>query len=118
MALLEKKIQASTLIEVITSMIIILIIFGISMMIVTNINTTSNTRMKLFAGMNINKLSEETKEEQSFFDEDYKIEGLKIEKKVSPYKNSENSILLEFIAFDVKGRKLATIREIIKTGDK
>lgn len=116
MALLVKKIQASTLIEVITAMIIIMIIFGIAMMIFTNINTTSNTKLKLFAGMHIDKVYEETIKENSFFDEDYQVESIKIEKKIMPYKNNDNIIILQFIAFDNKGKELLNKKELVRSG--
>ncbi|HET6243889.1 MAG: hypothetical protein H0V01_04385 [Bacteroidetes bacterium] len=113
MALLTKKIKASTLIEVIVALIIVMITFGIAMVIFINVTHSDNQVQKLKASLILNESALKTSKENSYIDEKTEVDGLFINKTINPYENIPGLNLVLFEAFDVNGKIIAERRELI-----
>lgn len=109
------KLKASTLIEVLIAMVLVMACFGIGTMIYSNVMRSGNERLKLKAHLAINELAVRSKKEKQFIDEVIKDETLTISKKISPYKQTTDVIVMEITAGDEEGRTIETYKELICT---
>lgn len=114
MVRLTKKIAASTLIEVLIAMVIVIVIYGIAMMIFLNVQKSSNTALKTLALLELEKVVIETKKKFTFIDEEYKTENLEIKKKISVYQKCSELRELSFEVFDLSGKLIIERKELIK----
>jgi hypothetical protein len=107
------KIKASSLIEVVVAMVIMVITFGVGMMIYHNILRSGINLQKVKAEHLLYKVTEKTIESKSFFDEDF-IEGaLLVRKKVGSYQNNASLLLLELQVFTKEEKLLAESNVLI-----
>ena len=113
MALLTKKIKASTLIEVLVAMIIIMISFGIAMAIYMNVSLSDHLVQKLKAELLLNETAIETKAANSFIDEKTGSDKISINKTVTSYNGIPELHLLMLEAFDVNGKKISERKELV-----
>ena len=113
MALLTKKVKASTLIEVMVAMIIVMISFGIAMIIYINVTRSDNQVQKLKVQLLLNETAIKTSNENSFMDEKTETDGIFVNKTVNSYNGIPglNFLLLE--AFDANGKKIAERKELV-----
>lgn len=107
------KLKASTLMESLVAMIVIMICFVIASMIYTNIINSTNNKLKLDASLLLKEIGIKAKEENNYLDEKFETENLVVQKSVTSYKNSGNLSLLTLIAFDKNGKKIAEQKELI-----
>ncbi|MDQ3192428.1 MAG: hypothetical protein M3Q58_12615 [Bacteroidota bacterium] len=113
MALLTKKIKASTLIEVIVALIIVMISFGIAMAIYVNVTYSDNQIQKLKANLILNETAIKTTNENSFIDEKTEVDGISVVKTVHSYEGIQGLNLLLLEAFDVNMKKIAERKELV-----
>lgn len=109
----SKKLKATTLIEVLVAMIIILLSFGTGMMIYNNILNSDNGYEKMKSRLILNEIAIETKKEKTFFDEIKEEETFTIHKSIEQYKDKKNLSLLHLKAFNKQGRLIAEKKELI-----
>ncbi|MBN2788270.1 MAG: hypothetical protein JXQ69_08115 [Paludibacteraceae bacterium] len=112
MAILRKKIPASTLIEVIVAMVIILSSFGMAMMVIDSNKKSTHTHLLIKAEQYVVKEKEETLEKKLFLDEEKNFNGFSIVKTISDYNNTSDLRLLEIQALD-KNKKLITKQQLL-----
>jgi Tfp pilus assembly protein PilE len=110
---LNKKIQASTLIEVLIALTIISISVGISMMIHTNVMYSNRNSMKMKAVLLMNEISIETLKTKNFYDEEINSDIMVITKKIEPFKHIEFLYEMSMEARDKQGIKLAERKELV-----
>lgn len=113
MALLTKKVKASTLIEVMVALIIVMISFGIAMAIYVNVTHSDNQTQKLKAQLLLNETAIKTTNENSFIDEKTEMDGISVIKTVSSYEGTPGLHLLFLEAFDVNAKKIAERKELV-----
>lgn len=113
MALLKIKCKASTLLESLVAMVLIMICFGIAMMIYVNVMSSDNNRQKLSAQLLLNQVALEGKQEKKYLDEKIEAGNMTIQKTVAPYKEADNLSLLTLTAFDKNGKMIAQHKELI-----
>ena len=101
---LNKKLHASTLIEVLIAMVIIVVVFGIANMIFLNIQKSTNTGIKIAASLELDKIAAETHRNFTYMDEEYKLDRFTIIKKVSNYNKAEELRQLNFEVLDAEGK--------------
>ena len=111
--LINSKLQASTLIESLIAMIIIVLSIGISAMIYSSILSSDKEFIKLKANKLIDAECVKTKTQQLFVDSEVKIDEFVIEKKISLYNDTENLYQISFMATDVNGNTIAIRNELI-----
>jgi len=114
MAELTDKIKASTLVEALVAMVIILIIYGIGLTIFINVNKSSANRLKIEAYLQLEDIVAKTKKEARYLDETYDLENLKVEKKITKYDNNNSLNVLQIKILSKENKLLAEHREIIK----
>ncbi|PCJ87266.1 MAG: hypothetical protein COA57_04870 [Flavobacteriales bacterium] len=113
MALLKQKIKATTLVETLIAMVIVMITFGLGLMIYVNVMNSGNQQLKLNAQLLMNQMAAETKTDNNFLDEEMETETLKIIKTVLPYEGSKRLNILMFEAFNKGGKKVTERKELI-----
>lgn len=96
----HKRITSATLIEVVVSLVIVMIVFGIAMMIYINVLGSSSSERVLNINLVLKELSEETINANRFFDERIERDGLKITKSVDKYSDVEGLVRLHFEVVD------------------
>ena len=109
----QHKLSAATMLEVVTEMVIIMIIFAVSMVMFVRITGAGITLEKTNASLLLNKSAFETKQEQSFSDDESKIGELIIKKTIEPYGANPALILLKLEAKTNDGKLIATRKELI-----
>ena len=112
MALLKRHIRASTLLETLVALVLILICFSIATLVLVNIMQSDNGRLKLHARLELDALYEKTMDERSFVDGSAEYNGFVIEKRLLPYEGPPGLYLLELKAVAQK-QTIATYKKLI-----
>jgi hypothetical protein len=113
MAILIHKIQASTLVEVIVALIIILTSFGLAIMSIDNNSKSSNTHDLIQAQQCLLMVKDRTIKEKRFLDEEFDYANIHIIKMLTDYPNSTELKILEIQAFDTNKNMLVSQKELI-----
>ena len=109
----NKKLESSTLIEVIVGLVIITITFGIVFRLFVNVNRSENIRLKCNASLLMDKIINSGKADLNYIDEDFDYGYMTIEKTVIPYNKSENLKIMHLKAFDRQKKLILEKKEII-----
>ena len=107
------RLKATSIVESITAMIIILLSFGIGMMIYMNVLRSEKLVSKVRASIVLNEVLRKTKEKKTFKSNTVVIENLKIIKSVSNYSDLIDTYNIKLEAFNPKGELTLTINEIV-----
>ncbi|HOU69131.1 MAG TPA: hypothetical protein PKW49_11260 [Paludibacteraceae bacterium] len=114
MALLKnKRLSAFTLIEAVTSMIIIMACFSISTMIYLNIIKSDNRVYRSEAFLIVNQWKEETLKNRQFFDQDQEVDGIIFSRTFENYQNEQKLKLMRIEARDQKKRVLYSYKQVV-----
>lgn len=108
-----KKIEAFTLAEAIIAIVIIMVCFGISTMIYINIIRSDNRAERSKAFMEAKRNAIQTNTEKRYFDEETMTDSLRIKKTIEVYQNDPLLKILTIEAFNEKGKKLSSHKQII-----
>lgn len=111
-----KKIQAATLIETLIAMVVASVVFGIAFSVYLQVAASSTTGQKMKAFALVEKMLTETKREKRLFDEEYSDGGISITKTVSVSSLLPDLVLVQIVANDEKGKKVAN-RNILFLND-
>lgn len=114
MVKLNKKIRATTLIEAIIAMLIIVIAYGIGLMIFMNVSKSASSGLKLKATLQLESVLSQTKKDAKYLDEEIETDNLKIEKTVTKYEGNKSLNVLHIRVLSKDNKLLAEHREIIK----
>jgi len=107
------RLKATSIVESITAMVIILLSFGVGMMIYMNVLRSEKLVSKAKASLVLNQILGKTKEEQTFRNEKINKDFLKIIKSVSNYPDVTDAYAIKLEAFNMKGESILIIKEII-----
>jgi type II secretory pathway pseudopilin PulG len=116
--ILSKKARASSVLEVIISMVIILMVFGIAMMIFTNVTRTSLSAKKLRAAAQIRKIMLQTEQLAQPDDQSFQIDDFNIEVKIKQLEQNDKLNEITVTAFDGNQQKVAQLQKLIISHDK
>jgi len=110
---LRSRVKGSTIMEVVISMVIIVVVFGIAMMIYTNVLRLSLSAKKIRAQALLHETlfqSEHAAENstQTFMKDDFRIE-----QEVKPYNNSTDLTEIHLTAYDQNQQKVAELQKVI-----
>lgn len=114
MAELKKMVKASTLVETIVAMVIIMICAGIGLSLFTNISHDINDELRIEAEIQMNTIAVEAKLKKDFTDHTIESGDLKFERSFLEYGNEKRLRILKIDAFNLAGKKVCEYREIIK----
>lgn len=110
---MKKKLRASTLIEAIVALVIIMLVFSIIMNFYLRQVKSSSQLNKLNIHFILNKIVNNEDVEQLYNDTEYKFESFMIKKTVSQYKNKENLFLLKYECLDTNKTILLQKRKVM-----
>jgi hypothetical protein len=109
------KFKGYVLLESMIAMIIVMMCFGFSVMIYNNIVTGSRNKLKVIAGISLENEAIKSKRQNRLIDERIDYDEFHIEKRIIPYKTSENLCQIHLTALTPDGFELAQYDEIIPT---
>ena len=113
MGILNRSLKASTLIEVLVAMVIIMASIGIGLIIYENLSSGNNDELKIKAEIALNNLATETKKNNHFIDLSVEQEDMRLQQTVVPYEKSKRLISLHLEAFTPFGRRITQWDEIV-----
>ena len=108
-----RTLPAFTLAEAIIAIVIIMVCFGLSTMIYINILRSDNRVERSKAFMETKRSVIQTNAEKRYFDEEIITDSLRIKKKIEVYQNDPVLKILTIEAFNEKGKKLSSHKQII-----
>jgi ABC-type lipoprotein release transport system permease subunit len=108
------KLKASTLLEGLVAIIIVLMAFVMGIMIYLSVMSSDNGFQKLKAASLVQKMIYDTKINDSYVDSRAIIDSITIIKSIHPCLNAQAAIQFSVKAMDNKGRLLASYSEIVK----
>lgn len=113
MAKLNHRLKASTLMESLIAMIIIVVSFGVATLIYSNVLDSDKQRLQLKAILVLNQEAIETKTEKTFLDSEKQIGDWTIKKTVEKYPQTEILYAIGLSVIDKNGKIIATRNELI-----
>lgn len=110
---MKAKLQASTLVETIVAMVIIMICSGIGLCLFSNLSRDVNDELRIEAEIRINSFAGETKLKNDFTDITIESPNLRIQRYFQDYRNMKRIKVMLIDAYSLSGRKVCTYRELI-----
>ncbi|MDB5090871.1 MAG: hypothetical protein JWR09_4865 [Mucilaginibacter sp.] len=112
---LKRRLPASSILEVIVSMVIIVIVFGIAMMIYTNVLRLSLSvkKLKVQALLQQTMLKAERSTENTTLS--VIIGDFRIEQEIKPYQDNAGLTEIHLTAFDANQQKIAELQKVINS---
>lgn len=104
---------ASSILEVVVALVLVMIIFGISMTLLANVSRSGVSLQQFKGTLLLNELYTSTKDGKTFYDEEINEGGNVIHKKVSKYNKMPHLMLLELEIVNPEGRQLAQRKDLI-----
>jgi Tfp pilus assembly protein PilE len=113
MVKLNHSLKASTLMESLIAMVILVVCLGIGTMIYTNVIGSDRERKQLHALLLANKEAIAVKSERNYLDSESQVDDWTIKKTVEKYNETENLFLLSITVLDRDKKIISTRRELI-----
>jgi Tfp pilus assembly protein PilE len=110
---LKRRLPASGILEVIVSMVIIVIVFGIAMMIYTNVLRLSLSAKKVKAYAILQETMLKAEHTAENVTQSVSIADFRIEQEVKPYLDNINLAEIHLTAFDQNQQKIAELQKVI-----
>jgi Tfp pilus assembly protein PilV len=111
----QHRLIASSILEVVVSMVIIVMVLGISLMIYTNVMRQSLSARKLKAQFVLQEAM--IGAEAETIDKTQIIEGWEVRQDTYPYEAESDLIVMHLTAFDEDHNQIAEIRKVILLED-
>lgn len=110
---LTKKVKASTIVETIVAMVIIMICTGIGLTLFSNISRDVNDQLRIEAEIRCNSLATETKMRGDFSEKTVESENLRLQQSINAYSSNTHVKVLLIEAYSLSGRKICEYKELI-----
>lgn len=117
MVTMKTRLRASTLVETIVAMVIIMICSGIGLDLFSNISRDVNDELRIEAEIRINSLAAQTKLNKDFRNTIIESADMRLERSVSQYQNKKRLGILLIEAYSLNGRKICASREIVEVNN-
>ncbi|WP_419699008.1 hypothetical protein [Mucilaginibacter sp. NFX135] len=111
------RLSASSLMEAVIAMVIMVLVFGIAMMIYTNVTRLSLSVRKIRAQAILQELLYQTAKNSSKDNQYIQVDEFEIEQKVSPFGSGTGLIQIELTAFGENHQQLAQLQQIISNAN-
>jgi hypothetical protein len=111
------KVKASTILEVLISMIIILIVFSIGMMIFGNVGRLSLSAQKVKAESVLEERLLNAEQSKINLDETVTVGDFQVEQEIKLYNNDSHLSTMHLIAWDNNHIKIAELQKVILTNE-
>ena len=106
-------VRGSTILEVIISMIIIIVVFGIAMMIFTNVNRLSLSAKKLKAQAILQHTLLQAEQAKDHTDQTITVDDMTIKQEITPFENEPGLSVITLTAFDPDHEQVARLKKVI-----
>ncbi|MES2113016.1 MAG: hypothetical protein V4577_29975 [Bacteroidota bacterium] len=106
-------VKASTILEVVVSMVIIVVVFGIAMMIYSNVVRSSPSAKKLKAELILQETMIKLQQQPDSTAQSTIVDDFKIEQKIEPYNGNPALLKIGLTAFDQNQQKVAELQKVI-----
>lgn len=113
MVKLNSKLKASTLMESLIAMVIMVVCLGVGTMIYTNVLDSDKQRNQLKALLIINEETNKVKAEKTYLDDEKQAGDWTIKRTVEKYEQTDNLYQLTFSVFDRDKKMIAVQHELI-----
>ena len=113
MDVLTLKVKASTMVETIVAMVIILICSSIGLSLFSNLPRDVNDELKIEAEIRMNSLAVETKLKKDFTDTSIESANLRLVRSIQEYGKKTHLKILFIEAYSLSGRKVCEYKELI-----
>jgi type II secretory pathway pseudopilin PulG len=113
MAELNICLKASTLVESLIAMVILVLCLGIATMVFANVLNSDRERKQLNAAQIADQEVLRAKQENNFLDAEYEVNRFIVKKTVEKYEQTENLFLLSLTVLDPDRKPVYTRRELI-----
>lgn len=111
--LVMTKLKASTVLEVVISMVIIVVVFGIAMMIYTNVTHMSLSGQKIKAQAVLTKIMKDAEATGQPLEQEMTIDDLTIESSIKHDVQNDQLLEADLKAYDENHQLLAELRQLI-----
>jgi Tfp pilus assembly protein PilE len=111
--LLNKRVKASTILEVIVSMVVIVVVFGIAMMIYTNVLRLSLSPKKIRVQALLQEAMVSAERDSIKITQTFQVDDIRIEQEVKPYWGNNALTDIHLIAYDLNQQKITEIEKVI-----
>jgi Tfp pilus assembly protein PilV len=109
----RRKLPGSTLMEVVIAMVIIILVFGIAMIIYTNVTRLSLSARKVRAAAILQDLLLQANNRKDNSDRSIRVEEFRIEQKITRFQNEPGLSEIELTAFGENQEQVAQLQQII-----
>jgi Tfp pilus assembly protein PilV len=113
--MIGKRVAGSTILEVLISMTVIIVIFGIAMMIYSNITRSSLSVKKIKAEAILKARLLNIEQNPVNLDESVTVGDFLVEQQIKPYGDSSRLTQVQLIAWNGNHAKVAELQKIIIT---
>jgi len=107
------RVKASTILEVVVSMVIIIAVFGIAMMIYANVIRTSLSGQKIKAQAVLSQVMKNMGSAELSSNQGSVIEDFTVERSVKPYSGNSKLLEIDLKAYDKNHLPLAELHQLI-----
>ena len=114
---IKSQVKASTILEVVISMVVIVLVFGTAMMIYGNVTRLSLPAQKLRAQAVLAQTMKVIQEAPSTEDAKSLIAGFTVERTVKPYDGNTKLLEVNLKAYDENNQLLAELNQLILAND-
>jgi hypothetical protein len=111
---LGSRVKASSIMEVVISMVIILVVFGIAMMIYTNVSRFSLSAKKISAQALLQEILLNAEHNPGNTTRSLTTADFRVEQEVSPYPIGSNLSVIHLSAYDQNQQKVAELKKVIQ----
>ncbi len=110
---LNNRVRASTIMEVVISMIIIVTVFGIAMMIFSNVLRLSLSAKKIRAQALLRETMLNAEHTANNTTQTFNIDDFRVEQEAKPYNGESNLTEIHLTAYDINQQKIAELQKVI-----
>ena len=107
------KLKASTLIEVIVSLVIITSIMTLALMTYVNIISSEDLHRKTEASLYVQNIMQDIKKEHLYVDDLIEHNNITYQVSFTPYDETKKLLMVEIVAVSTKNKELALWRELL-----
>lgn len=111
----SSKVSGSTLVEMLIAMVTIVVIFGIAMMIFSNVTRSSVAMKKIRAQAVLNDLLQKALSSPVISNDSFVLDGLQVEQTAKPYHDDPQLTEVDLAAYDSNHLLLFTLKQVLIT---
>ena len=107
------KLKASSILEVVIAMVVIVTVFTIAMMIYGNVQRLSLSSKKIKAQAVLHELLLSAEKSSEVSKRSFVIDHIRVEEDISTYNNSTTLHIISLTAYDQNQEQIAELKEVV-----